>query len=800
MKLRLNIKSGIFLFSGLLLILLLWLSISFLLAAKNELRDANHQQLHLDTDSSLRSAMLAVANERAGFHWLTGVDGLLFTENSLSRYYKETDSKISASIKTIKDALENDVYATQLLFERNEILGLIYALEVKIKNLAEVRQIIARDLNLPVSERSSSLHITTFDYFSEIIEQLELVRNGAQFSSINQNRNTRNNQVLSDTIWKNISLNKTLSAYIEGYLTTNDIHAVDIKSRSSQIFRELEINFRKIDLINSHSSLDEKLDGSISNYIEWHRTLYQEPVKRIIENISQDKSTLFSNSKWRDITYQFDQHNQGILDKISLLYREEIRDAKTRANRNLNIDYILVIVCFLSILFTFLIVKLVHHDSTHDELTDIPNRHLFDSLGRDKVGSRFSKSSKFCYLRIELCNFRYINDHFGQTIGDQTLLTVVSRLKENIDEKSIIGQVGMQEFSILVPYTKRASVKQKINDISAALSTKININGFSVHLDSNIGYACFPEDGQNYEDLRKAAHLALYTMQQSGSASTMAYKASMAAKFQERQRIELDLLPAIENNEFELHYQPQFDVQRQCVSGVEALIRWNHPELGFVRPDRFIAIAEGAGLLPSIGQWVIEESARQSRAWLNDYGLGLKMSVNVSIHQFLVGDIVDTIASAIGRNELPHKSYEIEITESVAMADHELVKNKLDSLRQLGVLTALDDFGTGYSSLSYLQRLAFDTLKIDRSFINNLDEGTSNEKILVESIAAMANRLEFHIVAEGVENEHQVHEVERLGIQTIQGYYFSKPMAGSDIPDVVSQINARYRGNKTKAA
>lgn len=800
MKLRLNIRSSIFLFSALLLFLLIWLSISFLLFAKKELHNANHQQLHLDSDSSLRSAMLAIADERAEFHWLSGVDGLLSIEHSLIRYYKDTDSKITASLNTVREALENDTYSAQLLFERHEILGLILALEVKLNDLADVRQIIARDLNLPVSERSPSLHITAFDYFSEIIEQLELVRNGAQYSSINQHRNTRNNKVLSDTIWKNISLNKTLSAYIEGYLTSNDIRVDSIKSRSSQIFRELEINFRNIDLINSHSNLDEKLDGSISNYIDWHRTFYQDPVKHVIENLSQDKSAPFSGTKWREITYHFDQHNQGILDKISSLYGAEIQYDKARANRNLNIDYILVVFCFLSILCTFWIVKRVHHDSTHDELTDIPNRHLFDSLGREAVDSRFSKGSQYCFLRVELCNFRYINDHFGQVVGDKTLLTLVSRMQENLDDNSLLGQVGTQEFSLLIPYNDQASLQQKITNIHAALSSKFNIDGFNVHLDSSMGYACSPEDGENYDDLRKAAHLALYTVQQSGTGNIGAYKPIMAIDFQERQRIELDLLPALENNEFELYYQPQIDVERHCVSGVEALIRWNHPELGFIRPDRFISIAEGAGLLPSIGQWVINESARQSRTWLNDFELSLRMSVNVSIHQFLVGDIVEIVAAAINRYGLHPESYEIEITESVAMADHELVKSKLDSLRKLGVLTALDDFGTGYSSLSYLQKLSFDTLKIDRSFINNLDGGTRNEKILVESIATMANRLEFHIVAEGVENERQVHEVERLGIHTIQGYFFSKPVPGCDIPDVVNDINAQLRGSTPKAA
>jgi diguanylate cyclase (GGDEF)-like protein len=800
MKLRFNLQRGILLFSALLLILLLWLSISFLVVAKSSLHDATSQELHLTTDNALRNAMIAIADERAGFHWLTGIDGLFFTESSLNRYYTRTDEELTLSLQSIREALDTPEYSHLLLFERDELLGLIRDLKVQLASLSVVRKSIAQDLNLALAQRSSELNISSFDYFSELIEKLELIRNGAQYTSKSQNRDTRNHKELSDAIWKNITLNSTLSAYIEGYLTTSDLKAVDIKSRSAYIFRELQINFNKIDLIYSHSGLNEALDELIANYISWHKASYVNPVDRIIGNINQSKSAPYSNSQWRDISYQFDQYNQNILNQLSALNSIEIQKLKARANRNLTIDNILVVLCLLLMACTFWIVKLVHYKSTHDELTNIPNRHLFDAKGRETVESRFSKASNYCFLSIDLCNLRYINDHFGQPIGDQSLLKVISRLRNGLEKDALIGHVGAQEFSILLPLKNGISAKQSASNLSEAIAVELNIDGFELHLDSCIGHASFPDDAKNYEELRKAAHLAHYHAQQKGVGSFSAYSPSMSEAFQEHQRIQLDLARAIDNNELELNYQPQFDVEKQCVSGVEALIRWNHPELGLVSPFRFIPVAESAGLMPSIGQWVVEESARQSKAWSTEHGLDLQMSVNVSIHQFLVGDIVEIVASAISVNDLEPNLFEIEITESVAMADHELVKSKLDALRELGVHVALDDFGTGYSSLSYLQKLPFDTLKIDRSFINNLDGGTTEEKILVESIATMANRLNFHIVAEGVETERQVTEVQRLGIQTIQGYYYSKPIQGADIPLTVDTLNAKYRGDSSRAA
>ena len=221
---------------------------------------------------------------------------------------------------------------------------------------------------------------------------------------------------------------------------------------------------------------------------------------------------------------------------------------------------------------------------------------------------------------------------------------------------------------------------------------------------------------------------------------------------------------ALERNEFELYYQPQFDVDKQAVEGVEALIRWRHPDRGLVSPFNFIPVAEEAGMMTSIGEWVINEAIRQSVIWKNDEDLHLRMSVNVSVHQFVDGDIVGIIQNALSKAELDPRYFEIEITESVAMFDVGSVIEKLNALHGTGVRIALDDFGTGYSSLSYLRDLPLDTLKIDRSFVTEIDEGCRTQKLLLNSIASMAKQLNLHTVAEGVETNSQLQKVCALGI------------------------------------
>jgi len=309
------------------------------------------------------------------------------------------------------------------------------------------------------------------------------------------------------------------------------------------------------------------------------------------------------------------------------------------------------------------------------------------------------------------------------------------------------------------------------------LSGEYQLDDQTMQLKTSAGLACYSEDAKDAEELIKAADLALQESKRTAPGTVTRYNAKIADAFHQRQQME-------------------FDVDKQVVDGVEALIRWRHPERGLVSPFHFIPVAEDAGLLPSIGEWVVNEAIRQSVVWKNEENLHLRMSVNVSVHQFVDGDIVGIIQNALSKAELDPKYFEIEITESVAMFDVGSVIEKLNILHDTGVRIALDDFGTGYSSLSYLCDLPLDTLKIDRSFVKDIDGECCTQKLLLESIASMAKQLNLHTVAEGVETDSQLQQVCALGIDTIQGYYYSKPVAADILPKDVKEIDAAYATDK----
>jgi len=798
MKTGFNLGKGILLFSALLLLSLLWLSVSFLITAKNELRSAVHQERYVEADNSLRDAIVALAEESAGIYWLTGLDGLFFVQTSIEFYTRESDRKLALSLDKLRETLLLSKYSEQLSLSSNRIQVLLGALDTKLERLDDHRNSLVEDLKLPLAKRDYDLHASTIDYYAEIIQHLGLIRDGSRYFPEKHNREAENEIQLSNLVWNNLLLSKSISAFIERYLTTDDRTQIDFGKRSDFVKKQLDRNMDALDRFNSHGHLQSPLDTELASLVEWQKGTYAGAVNEIKYSIDQDGAAPYSNWDWKKIANQLHTRHQGILTQIDSLSMQRINSDKKRASRNLVIDIVLVIACFLLSFCAFWIVRLVHHNSTHDELTDIPSRHLFKTLCEKRIKSGQNKHTDYSLYSLQLQKFDYVYNHFGQAIGDLALQKLVVRIRGVVGDQAILGHIGVDDFSIFIPVEGDASATEIATELSHAIANKLEIDGYRLSVDSCIGHACCRSS--DYEELRKASQLALYDAQQKGPGTISSYDDAMAEAFLERQRMELDIEQAMERKELELFYQPQFDLQDERVSGVEALIRWNHPTLGRVSPDKFIPIAENSGLLPAIGEWVIDESCRQSAYWNGHYGLNLRMSINVSIHQFHVGDIVRKISNAIDENRLSPDSLEIEITETVAMDELDLVLSKLNAVRELGVRVALDDFGTGYSSLSYLQSLPLDTLKIDKSFVNNDMERNPTSKILFESIAQIADRLQFHTVAEGVETHDQLLEVRQLGIHTVQGYYYSRPIEGGSIPEEVSDINTRFGSSAAKAA
>ena len=791
-----NLRQGILVFSTILIALLLWLSVSFLLIANNERTDARHLTQFMKVDSVLRDSVMALAEERSATYWLTGIDGLFFAAESLLRPRANTDRVIATAKSQLSQAISNQQYARHLRFQPVHLQTLLVDFEKQIADIESKRSTLAHDLNYPIDQRDKTLQLDVLEYYRGLIERLEVLRHGMTYITSEKSRSTQNIFAISNAAWNITLANQLLTALFEGYITGGSTALGDAQTQASALQNNIEENLETIRRIDAYANVGKELHALAVDLNVWFSEEYSIAVQKLTVAITNNAATPYTNYNWRKIATGLDERSDAILQHANNVSRQNVAAAESRAARNLIIDLVLVALSILLMVTATWIVRRIHYQATHDELTGLSNRRHF----KNRCEALNEPATPFTLLKVDLYKFKSINDSYGQTVGDKLLQQVAERLQLSVSPTTMVARLGGDEFAVLLRDSDRTRAQNVANSILTSVGTRYDIDGQSLQLNLCIGYACFPQDADNSENLRKAADLALHAAKQSGRGSIMPYKASIAQTLQERRQMENELALALDNNEFELHYQPQFDLENCVVEGVEALIRWHHPKRGLVSPFHFIPVAEDAGLLPAIGQWVIREAAQQSARWQNDFGLHLRMSVNVSAHQFLHGDLVKYIADTLQREQLDPASFEIEITESVAMADVDLVVSKLNTLHELGIRIALDDFGTGYSSLSYLQDLPLDTLKIDRSFITRIDSGTRTRRLLLESIANMAQRLEFHTVAEGVETDDQLHMVRLLGIDTVQGYYDSKPVQGDQIPEDVKAIDHEHSKQNRKAA
>lgn len=781
-------------FSAAVVALLFWLSVSFLVVAFQEKQDTEFLKHYVVTDKVLRNASIVIAEERSASYWLSGFESLDNSVQSLTRPQTATDeavAEVHAQYQSIA-ALPN--YGNQLRFRWSRIQSLFTDLKSNIARLDAQRDYLRSNLNLSLSEREIDLEKNILDYYRSIVEQLQSLRFAASYVSTGQLRATQNLFAISDAVWNIRLSNHLLTALFEGYLTSGSMARGEALIMANSHLNKIKENIATLRSIDSYANVDPNLNTAASRLDSWYQEFYYMPMHDISIAMAENKPAPHSNYEWKKISRGMAEHSENLLTSIDEITEQRLNKAGHKATRNLVIDSFLIVLCVALVFFAYWIVRRVHHQATHDVLTGLPNRRSFVTSCQQRVNP--DNNSKTTLIKADVSKFKEINDSFGHYVGDKLLQEVAGKIKNGINGSHSVSRLGSDEFAVLLENTDCDSGERTARELAESLSGHYKIEGQSLDLKATVGFACFPDDADSSENLVKAADLALHESKQKGPGTVTRYNPAIADAFHERQRMESDLGLALERGEFELHYQPQFDVESQMVDGVEALIRWRHPSRGLVSPFHFIPVAEDAGLLPAIGEWVIKEAIRQSVVWKKENDLHLRVSVNVSAHQFIEGDVVGIIQNALIKAELEPQSFEIEITESVAMFDVSTVVKKLKKLHNTGIRIALDDFGTGYSSLSYLRDLPLDTLKIDRSFVTELDDGSHRHKMLIESIAAMAKQLELHTVAEGVETNSQLKQVCALGIDTVQGYYYSKPVEAKDLPRDVKAIDAAYAIDK----
>lgn len=426
----------------------------------------------------------------------------------------------------------------------------------------------------------------------------------------------------------------------------------------------------------------------------------------------------------------------------------------------------------------------------HDPLTKLPNRVLLeDRLNQALVHSQ-RHNTVFAILFVDLDRFKTVNDSLGHFIGDALLRAVAARLQNLVRAEDTVSRLGGDEFVVLLQ--EIASVADAVataDKILEGLGLVFRVHAHELFITPSIGISVFPAHGQNAQTLLTSADAAMYSAKKLGRNNAQIFAPEMNTSFPERLKLENDLRQALKRREFELHYQPKVDIQLGRIVGMEALLRWKHPDRGLVSPIDFIPLAEETGLIVPIGGWVLEEACNQNKAWQN-MGLGkLSVAVNISAVQFRQKDLLETIAFALTKSGLAPEYLEIEITESTVMHNASEAIVTLERLRKSGVMISIDDFGTGYSSLSYLKSFPISTLKIDRSFIREISEDTSDAAI-VRAIIGLAHNLRLRVVAEGVETRQQLDFLRSLESDEYQGYYFSRPIPASEFERFLRESTA----------
>ena len=428
--------------------------------------------------------------------------------------------------------------------------------------------------------------------------------------------------------------------------------------------------------------------------------------------------------------------------------------------------------------------RLVAHMATHDALTALPNRTLFRERLEVRIAEALREGSAFAVLACDLDRFKSVNDALGHAAGDRLLRVVADRLTATLRGKDTVARLGGDEFAVLLADGTRAGVEDATARIVEAMSRPVEIEGHRITLGISIGVALAPSDGVGADGLHRCADLAMYRAKANGRNAVRFFSAGMDAAVADRAMLAQDLRRACEDGELTLHYQPIVDIVGRGIVGFEALMRWDHPVRGAVPPSEFIPVAEANGLIDGMGDWALGEACERAARWPGD----LRMAVNVSAIQFRDPDrLKRNVLKALLRSGLQPDHLELEITESVLMDDAETVIACLRDLRRLGVRIALDDFGNGFSSLGYLRRFAFDRIKIDRSFVRDMDQPAT--RAIVRSVVDLAARLGAGVVAEGVETRRQLASVRREGCSEVQGYLFSRPVTGEE----AALLSARWK-------
>jgi len=437
--------------------------------------------------------------------------------------------------------------------------------------------------------------------------------------------------------------------------------------------------------------------------------------------------------------------------------------------------------------------ELLYFLANHDQLTALPNRNLFAEHLSRAVTQATRQGEKVAVLFLDLDRFKNVNDTLGHSTGDVLLQQVAGRLRESLRQSDLVARLGGDEYTVLLQplaeVQEAAVCAQKLID---ALAAPIEVEGHELFVTCSVGISIFPDDAKDAATLLKNADSAMYRAKELGKNTFQFFSDEAAAHSFEHLMLETNLRRALEREEFVLHFQPIVDLRLQRVTGMESLVRWQHPDLGMVSPARFVPLAEETGLILPIGAWVLEQACYHTRALQEQGFADLHVAVNLSPKQFRQKNLVRSIADILARTGLDPRFLELEVTESSVMEHADITIRTLHELKSMGIHLSIDDFGTGYSSLSYLKRFPIDSLKVDQSFVRDIP-GDPEDAAIASAVIALGHSLRLTIVAEGVETSEQLTFMRERGCHRVQGYYFSRPMPVAELPGYLAGSGAKGR-------
>jgi diguanylate cyclase (GGDEF)-like protein/PAS domain S-box-containing protein len=422
----------------------------------------------------------------------------------------------------------------------------------------------------------------------------------------------------------------------------------------------------------------------------------------------------------------------------------------------------------------------------YDVLTGLPNRRLLRERFVQLLATAEREKSEIAVIFLDLDHFKRVNDSLGHSVGDELLVEVARRLDTVVRRIDTVARLGGDEFIFAMPGFHSAAAAEVARRLVDVFARPFEVAGHELTVTPSLGISIYPHDGQDLETLLKNADTAMYRAKDIGRNAFQFYATEMNTATLDRLLMESNLRRALAQDEFILHYQPLICLNTGAIVGVEALIRWQHPELGLIMPDSFIHVAEETGLINMIGDWVLCEACRQAKAW-SEVGLpSLVMAVNVAPVQFRQSGFVEMVAGALAASGLDASRLELELTERTVMHDADINLGTLSALHRMGVELSLDDFGTGYSSLAYLKRFPVGKLKIDRSFVNGL-ETEADDQAIASTIVSIGRSLRMTVLAEGVETAEQLAQLRKMGCDMAQGFFFSRPIPAAGIADILRQ-------------